>query len=95
MAQHDTAGGMVDGQGAREALFAPNWRRPLTSREKQVVRLVVAGRSNNQIAARLGVSLATVKRHLANVMLKWECHNRTQVAVAAIAAGALVSVSSR
>ena len=60
-----------------------------------MVRLVVAGRSNNQIAARLGVSLATVKRHLANVMLKWECHNRTQVAVAAIAAGALVSASSR
>jgi len=53
------------------------------------------GSLNNQIAARLGVSLATVKRHLANVMLKWECHNRTQVAVAAIAAGALVSARSR
>ena len=95
MAQHETVDGMVDEQGMREPLFAPTWRRPLTSREKQVVLLVVAGRSNNQIAARLGVSLATVKRHLANVMLKWECHNRTQVAVAAIAAGALVKVSSR
>lgn len=76
-------------EARRDPLFAPNWHRPLTSRERQVVRLVVAGRSNSQIAVRLDVSLATVKRHLANVMIKWDCHNRTQVAVAAIAAGAL------
>ena len=45
-----------------------------------MVRLVVAGRSNNQIAARLGVSLATIKRHLANVYAKLGLRNRTELA---------------
>ena len=76
MALNDSTGS----KARREPLFAPNWRRPLTSRETQVVRLVVAGRSDSQIAVRMDVSLATAKRNLANVMMKWECHNGTQVA---------------
>ncbi len=45
---------------------------------------VVTGASNAEIARDLGVSLATAKRHLANVMLKWHCANRTQVAIKAL-----------
>jgi FixJ family two-component response regulator len=42
----------------------------LTEREKQVMKLVVAGRVNKQIAAELGLSLVTVKVHRGQVMRK-------------------------
>jgi len=42
----------------------------LTQRERQVMKLVVAGRVNKQIAADLGLSLVTVKVHRGQVMRK-------------------------
>jgi FixJ family two-component response regulator len=42
----------------------------LTERERQVMKLVVAGRVNKQIAADLGLSLVTVKVHRGQVMRK-------------------------
>ena len=42
----------------------------LTEREKQVMKLVVAGRVNKQIAAELGLSLVTIKLHRGQVMRK-------------------------
>ena len=42
----------------------------LTERERQVMKLVVAGRANKQIAAELGLSLVTVKVHRGQVMHK-------------------------
>ncbi len=59
-------------------------RRSLTAREVDVAELIAQGRSNREIAEALSVSLATVKRHLNNIMIKWDCVNRTQVAVEAI-----------
>jgi FixJ family two-component response regulator len=44
----------------------------LTERESQVMKLVVAGRANKQIAAELGLSLVTVKVHRGQVMRKME-----------------------
>jgi FixJ family two-component response regulator len=44
--------------------------RALTEREREVMRLVVAGRVNKQIAAELGLSLVTVKVHRGQVMRK-------------------------
>jgi FixJ family two-component response regulator len=44
--------------------------RQLTERERQVMKLVVAGRVNKQIAAELGLSLVTVKVHRGQVMRK-------------------------
>jgi FixJ family two-component response regulator len=44
----------------------------LTPREREVCRLVVAGRLNKQIAARLGTSEKTVKVHRARVMAKMQ-----------------------
>jgi FixJ family two-component response regulator len=44
--------------------------RELTERERQVMKLVVAGRVNKQIAAELGLSLITVKVHRGQVMRK-------------------------
>ena len=44
--------------------------RGLTKRERQIMKLVVAGRVNKQIAAELGLSLVTVKVHRGQVMRK-------------------------
>jgi len=44
--------------------------RELTERERQVMKLVVVGRVNKQIAAELGLSVVTVKVHRGQVMRK-------------------------
>ncbi len=62
-------------------------RRELTNREVEIVKLAATGQTNQQIAEVLDVSVATVKRHLANVMIKWNVQNRTKVAVEAIRRG--------
>ena len=58
-------------------------RRELTQREEDVVQLAAKGQTNPEIADALGVSIATVKRHPANVMIKWNVRNRTNVALEA------------
>jgi DNA-binding NarL/FixJ family response regulator len=45
---------------------------PLTSREREVVRLLAAGRPNREVAAALCISVKTVESHRANVMRKLE-----------------------
>ena len=49
--------------------------RELTERERQVMKLVVAGRVNKQIAAELGLSLVTVKVHRGQVMRKMQANS--------------------
>lgn len=49
----------------------------LTPREQQSLALLVEGLSNKQIARRLGVSEHGAKRHVANVLAKLNCPNRT------------------
>ncbi len=50
---------------------------PLSARELEVLRLVQDGRSNVEIAERLVVSLATVKKHLEHTHAKLGVHSRT------------------
>ena len=69
-------------------------RRELTARETAVAALVGQGRTNSEIAEILGVSLATAKRHLNNIMIKWNCANRTQVAVEAMRRGEMAAMRS-
>ena len=66
-------------------------RNELTARELAVVEFVSLARGNPYISAQLGVSEGTVKRHLANVMIKWNASNRTEVAVQAILRGVVRS----
>ena len=53
---------------------------PLTDRELDVVRLVARGRTNNEIAAELYVSLSTVKNHLGSIHRKLPARNRVEIA---------------
>jgi two-component system nitrate/nitrite response regulator NarL len=53
----------------------------LTSRENEIVRLVITGASNKTIADRLGVSVLTVKRHLSNIFTKLNITSRMQLAI--------------
>ncbi len=59
----------------------------LTSRECEVLALLVEGLTNHQIADVLGVAASTIKTHVQNVMLKLGASDRTQAAVFAVRAG--------
>jgi len=56
----------------------------LTSRETDVLRQVVAGRSNKQIAVELGISPGTVRIHVSNILAKLGVSNRTAAALLAV-----------
>lgn len=60
---------------------------PLTAREREVLELLVAGRTNKEIAQRLVVSENTVKYHLKNILQKLHLHNRAQVVAYALGHG--------
>jgi LuxR family transcriptional regulator, maltose regulon positive regulatory protein len=51
---------------------------PLSLRELEVLRLIEAGYSNQQIAAKLVISIPTVKRHISNIYAKLGVESRTQ-----------------
>jgi DNA-binding NarL/FixJ family response regulator len=57
---------------------------PLSKREVEVVRLVVEGLSDAEIAGMLHVSLGTAKAHVANARRKLGARSRTQLAVLAL-----------
>ncbi|MGH2402238.1 MAG: response regulator, partial [Candidatus Limnocylindria bacterium] len=59
----------------------------LTEREREVMVLVAAGLSNDEIAERLVVSPATAKTHVSRVMGKLDARDRAQVVVAAYESG--------
>lgn len=52
----------------------------LSAREREVIRLVAAGGTNPQIAVQLGLSEHTVKRHVANILLKLDLPSRAAAA---------------
>jgi len=67
-------------------------RRPvgavrLSERELDVVRLVVEGRSNDEIAARLGIGAKTVESHLRRLFERLDVASRTELATRALREG--------
>lgn len=63
---------------------------PLTDREREILYLVGHGLDNDQIAARLFVSPATVKTHVNRSMTKLGVHDRAQLVVIAYETGLVV-----
>lgn len=56
----------------------------LTPREREVVQLLVEGKTNQEIADRLTVSLGTARLHVSNILGKFGVHNRTEAALFAV-----------
>jgi DNA-binding NarL/FixJ family response regulator len=93
---HQTQKSYVSAQGSPEAAtisinrlsdedFVPAY--PLTERELEVLKLIVDGCSNAQIAEKLYITVGTVKTHVRNILNKLCADDRTQVAVRALRTG--------
>jgi len=59
----------------------------LTERENEILELIAQGRSNGDIAGRLGITSKTVRNHVANVFNKLQVADRSQAIVRAREAG--------
>jgi DNA-binding NarL/FixJ family response regulator len=66
--------------------------RPLTTRELEVLQLIVHGKSNKDIAAVLGLSANTIAVHRFNIMQALGIHNTAELVVYAIRQG-MVSIT--
>jgi DNA-binding NarL/FixJ family response regulator len=73
--------------GIAVKLEARRKRDTLSPRELQVLQEIVAGRSNKEIVEALGISEATVKLHISNVLAKLSVLDRTQAAIEALRQG--------
>jgi DNA-binding CsgD family transcriptional regulator len=51
---------------------------PLTEREREILRWVAAGLQNKEIAQKLGISLATVRNHIHNILEKLDVHSKLE-----------------
>jgi DNA-binding NarL/FixJ family response regulator len=73
----------LDPKAARVLLNSRKVRsdQQLSAREEEVLRLVMAGLANKQIARRLGIAERTVKAHLTNIFARIEVTDRTQAAL--------------
>ncbi len=68
--------------------LAVRMQRPeLTARELEVLAQMVAGRSNQEIAARLFITEGTVKAHVVNIFRKMDASDRTQAVLSALKRG--------
>ena len=73
------------GKKSREERLA----EPLTDREVEVLRLLVLGKTNREVAQSLRLSLSTIKSHVQRLITKLGVSDRTQAAVRAVELGLL------
>jgi len=65
----------------------PQGFEDLTEREREVLTLIAEGRTNQEIADLLVISIKTVNRHRENIMAKLNLHSRVELVRYAIAQG--------
>jgi two-component system NarL family response regulator len=70
-----------------ERLAVRAQRQDLTAREREVLQLLVRGRSNKEIGAQLYISDETVKSHLKTLFAKLKVRDRTDAAISAVRHG--------
>lgn len=70
-----------------QAVMDRPFAEPLSARELEVLKLIVDGLSNQEIADKLIISLATAKTHVRNILNKLAVDDRTQAAVHAMRRG--------
>jgi DNA-binding CsgD family transcriptional regulator len=75
------------------ALAAHRGDVSLSAREIEVLALVAAGNSNQEIGARLSVSKETAKAHMKHIMAKLGANDRTHAVTLAVARGILPAPS--
>jgi DNA-binding NarL/FixJ family response regulator len=76
----------------REPQTRQRYNVDLTDREMEVLKLIVEGRSNKEIADLLVITVHTAKAHVGNIMQKLSVADRTQAAVKAIRDGLVQNV---
>lgn len=59
----------------------------LSAREREVLNLIVRGRSNKEIASDLGITESTVKCHVSEILMRLNVNDRTQAVVTALQRG--------
>lgn len=62
-------------------------KRPISGREFEVLKLVVKGKNNTEIAKELSISIHTAKAHVSSLIEKLNAEDRVQVAVRAVREG--------
>ena len=67
-----------------EASLLSQASEPLTDREREVLKLMVDGLNNAQIAGQLVISISTVKYHIGNILAKLGVENRVAAVAAAV-----------
>jgi len=64
-------------------------RTELSEREREILRLIAAGRTNQETADLLTITVNTVHTHRTHIMDKLNLHNRTELLRFAVRAGFL------
>jgi DNA-binding CsgD family transcriptional regulator len=87
----------LEGLGGRPDGEAPRFGRsdnaaasadpPLTDREREILGHVAAGLQNKEVAGKLGISVATVRNHVHNLLEKLEVHSKLEAASLAFRKG--------
>jgi predicted ATPase/DNA-binding CsgD family transcriptional regulator len=72
---------------APTSVSVPDWRSRLSARELDVLRLLVAGHHDREIAAALRVSPRTIQTHVASLFAKFGVNSRVEVTAIAVRRG--------
>lgn len=74
-----TAYGYMNENQQNSIICQTKMLNPLTEREKEVLQLILSGKSNKEIAANLSISENTVKTHVRNIFSKYDVSSRAEL----------------